>query len=837
MSPSVPTTNAPAGIAAVYADRFAQRGHDLVFMALNHTRIEGLAKPFDINDLERRRRGKSLGARCLLAAIIFLPQLDAQMLSGSIFGNVSDPSSAAIALASIKATRIETNEIRATVTDSAGTFVLEELQAGHYNIAIVHPGFDTFEANNVEVRYNAVVRINAELTIGQKEQKIDVAASAQLQADRADVRSDLTSRELLDVPQATRTYEGLLGTIPGVNPPTASTGGTNNPSRSMALEANGTSESATDVRIEGISALNPWVQFYSTAVPSLEAIQTVNIVTASSEASVTLAAGATVNVELKSGTNEFHGELYEYHEDNALKAKPFFLPSGQNNPKSIDNHVGATLGGPIVKNKLFFFASYEGDFLRSETGEFATVPTPAMIQGNFSQTGTTIYNPATGNSDGTGKTPFAGGMIPSGEIDPHIQKLLALIPAPNTAQFGANNNNYYGNLPTSYNLHKIDAKIDWNATDKLRLKGRTDIDPYLDTQVPIFGNVLGTSSGAGYPTPNQHGRISAATLSATYVVNPKFVIVGTWGFTKPLQYLIPIDDNQKYGSTVLGISGVNLGALPAAGGLPEFNPNGYTGYGYAYPYLKYDDSVSQYSADASLVKGTHTIRFGMNFSQQHMNHNEVAPDELNFSGGVTSLNGGPAPNQFSGFADFLLGLPNSWNNNVQPFGISQLRTFEYSFYLQDTWQVNKKLTLNYGTAWEYFPVPTHGDHGLELYNPATNVYEVCGYGGIPKDCGIQVAKDLFAPKFGFAYRPLGSFVIRGGFAWSPEQINMARDGIYNYPETLGYSATALNPYVAVGSLSQGIPTLSLPDLSHGIIPLVPGASFQTDPLDFHRGSV
>lgn len=834
---SVLITDASNRIGAIYADRFAQRGDDLVLVARDRTRMEASAKPSDIDHLTRRRRNKSVGVRCLLVAIIFLPQLNAQMLSGSIFGHVSDPSSAVISFASVKATRTETNEIRETLTDSAGNYALGELPAGRYNVSIVHPGFDPFQASNVEVRYNAVVRVNAELTIGQNEQRIDVAATVQLQTDRADVRSDLTSRELLELPQATRTYEGLLGTIPGVNPPTASTGGTNNPSRSMSLEANGTSESTTDVRIEGISALNPWVQFYSTAVPSLEAIQTVNIVTASSEANVTLAAGATVNVELKSGTNEFHGELYEYHEDNALQAKPFFLPSGQSNPKSIDNDVGATMGGPIVKNKLFFFSSYEGDFLRSDTGEFATVPTGAMIQRNFSQTGTTIYNPATGNPDGTGKTPFPGGMIPSSEIDSHIQKLLALIPAPNTSEFGANSNNYYNNLPTTYNLHKIDAKVDWNATDKLRLTGRTDIDPYLETQVPIFGSILGTSSGAGYPTPNQHGRISAGTLSATYVVSPKFVIVGTWGFTIPLQYLIPIDDNQKYGATVLGISGVNLGALPAAGGLPEFNPNGYTGYGYAYPYLKYDDSVSQYSADASLIKDTHTIKFGLNLSRQHMNHNEVVPDEFNFSGGVTSLNGGPAPNQFNGFADFLLGLPSSWDNNVQPFGISKLRTWEYSFYLQDTWQVNKKLTLNYGTAWEYFPVPTHGDHGLELYDSATNVYEVCGYGGIPKGCGIQVAKDLFAPRFGFAYRPVGSLVIRGGFAWSPEQINMARDGIYNYPETLGYSATALNPYVAVGSLNQGIPTLSLPNLSNGIIPLVPGASFQTDPLDFHRGSV
>lgn len=799
-----------------------------------------MVAPVHLGPLERRfatrRTARSVRVACLLV-IMLLPRLTAQMLSGSIVGNVSDPSNAAVPQASVTATRSATNETRETLTDSAGNYTVRELPPGRYTLLITHPGFGTFEAINVELTYNSVTRIDAALTIEKATQRTDVAAAAPLQTDKADVRADLTSREVVDLPQPTRTYEGLLGTVPGVHPPVASTGGTNNPSRSMSLEANGTSLSATDVRIEGISALNPWVQFYSTAVPSPEAIETVNIVTASSEADVTLAAGATVNVQLKSGTNEFHGEVYEYHEDNALKANPFFLPSGQSKPKSIDNDIGATAAGPILKNKIFFFASYEGDFLRSDTGEFATVPSAATIQGKFSQTGTNIYNPATGNPDGTGKIPFAGGIIPPAQINPHIQKLLALIPAPNTTQFGPNANNYYGNLPTSYNLHKIDAKVDWNVTPKFRITARTDIDPYLDTQVPIFGSILGTSSAAGYPTPNQHGSISAVTLSTSYIVNPRFVIVGTWGFTRALQYLVPIDDNQKYGADILGIAGVNLGALPAAGGLPQFNPNGYTGYGYAYPYLKYDDSVVPYSGDASVVKGAHTIKFGLDVSQQHMNHNEVVPDSFNFSGGVTALNGGPTPNQFNGFADFLLGLPNSWNNNVQPFGISELRTWEYSVYVQDIWQISRKVTVNYGTAWEYFPVPTHGDHGLEVYNPATNTYEVCGYGAVPKNCGIHVAKNLFAPRFGFAYRPVEGFVVRGGFAWSPEQINMARDGIYNYPETLGFSATALNPFSAVGSISQGIPTLSLPDLSHGIIPLPAGASFQTDPLNFHRGSV
>ena len=762
----------------------------------------------------------------------------AQVLYGSIVGNVLDASGAAVPGATVKVAQIATNETREATTNEVGLYTLLAVPAGTYKVSITKARFGDFVAENIEVRINTTVRVDAQLSVGARSESVEVTAQAAvLQTDRADVRQDVTSRQLLNLPQPTRTYQGLLALIPGVNPPAAQTGGTNDPIRSMSLEANGTSQTGTDVRIEGVSAVNPWVQFFSTTVPSIEAIETVDMVTGASQADQTLVGGAAINVQMKSGTNQFHGSAYEYHEDNALKARPFFLPAGQRKPKNINNDLGGTLGGPIIRNRLFFFASYEGEFTRSSVGQFGTVPTAAMLAGDFSQTGTTIYDPRTGNPDGSGKQPFQGNKIPDSLISPIVQKLLPLVPAPNTGQFGANANNFYGNVPTRYNLQKIDSKIDFNATSRLRITGRIDHDPYSTTQVPIFGPILGTSYDAHYPVADQHGNIFAFTGSATFVKSPAFVIDGSWGFTRSLQILVPIDGDVKYGSDKLGIPGVNLGPLPAGGGLPQFNISGYTGYGYSYPYLKYLDTVFQYSGNATWIKGTHNIKFGFNISQQHMNHNEVAPDSFSFSGGVTALNGGPQINQFNAYADFLLGLPSSWGNNVQLFGISRLRTWQHAVYVQDTWQASKRLTLTYGTAWEYFPVPTHGDYGLELYNPATNVYQVCGYGNIPKDCGISVSKTLFAPKVGFAYRPAGNWVLRGGYALSPEQINMARDGIYNYPETLGYSASQINPFVPVGKLSDGVPTLPPPDLSHGVLPIPSGIGFQTDPLKFHRGFV
>ena len=146
--------------------------------------------------------------------------------------------------------------------------------------------------------------------------------------------------------------------------------------------------------------------------------------------------------------------------------------------------------------------------------------------------------------------------------------------------------------------------------------------------------------------------------------------------------------------------------------------------------------------------------------------------------------------------------------------------------------------FSYGTGWEYYPVPTHGSHGLETYIPATNTYEVCGYGSIPKGCGIKVSDHLFTPRFGIAYRPKGALVLRAGYSLTNEQAISARDGIYNYPEILGYNASAVNPFVPVGTLTAGIPQTPAPDLSTGIISPIPsGINFQTVPLNFVRGYV
>ena len=432
-----------------------------------------------------------------------------------------------------------------------------------------------------------------------------------------------------------------------------------------------------------------------------------------------------------------------------------------------------------------------------------------------------------------------------------IEEALADFPPATTLPL-ASSTPYFQNLQLVFGaptrLQKWDTKFDWDATKKLRITGRYNYHPY---------NVLYPSSPAAVlfnlVAPHTYGHTSATTVAATYVVKPNFIIDGSWGYTRSVEFEVPPLSNVKYGASTLGIPGVNISDLPMGGGIPQFNFTTYTGLGYNYPYLNYNDPIFGYAANATLTKGTNNIRFGFLLNQQHMNHIENNPDFFTFAGGATALKGGAAISQFNSFADFLLGLTNGTEssnftnntveNSYQAFGSSKLNALQYSFYLMNTQQIGRNLTVSYGSSWSFYPVPTHGNYGLENLrgnyvptNLSFDQYEVCGYGGIPKNCGIKTQKGLLGPHVGVAYRTTPSLVIRAGFSIDIEQFNIGRDTIYNYPEQASYTAftTGYTPY---GSLATGIPVLPVPDYKNGVIPLPTGASFYALPQNIQRGYI
>jgi hypothetical protein len=768
---------------------------------------------------------------------------EAQLVFGQIVGNVTDPSGGAVPAATVKITWNETNETREAKTTDTGSYTLSTVHTGTYTVAVTKEGFKTYTAQNVLVSAGSEVRVDASLQVGAQTQTIEVTAqSAELQTDHVEVHSEFTSTQLADLPQPSRMFENLVTLAPGIVPVGLSGGGNNNPSKSVSVEANGTSNYGTAVLIDGVEATNPWVQSNATYAPSTEAIEMVNVVTGSSSSDTGLTQGASIQVQTKSGSNTLHGEVYEYFVTDKFEARPFFLAANQQIPKLVESDYGATSGGRIIKNKLFWFGSYERDIIKQGADSLTTIPTQAMITGNMSgdlALGTTgqLYNPYSSSYTAAGiptsaRAPFAGDIIPPSLLSPPSLKLVALLPQPNEISASATtpSNNYYINVPSSNSLQHIDTKFDWVATSKWKLTGRYGFMPYLITQPSDFGPIV-----QGGPNTYQGGHTTAVAIASTYILSPTTVIDTNWGYTFAHMILDP--QTQNLGSQYLGIPGVNLGTLPHSGGMPQFSIPNFTGYGYNYSPLQYDDPVFQYIANVTKIKGRHNMKFGTNISQQHMNHFEVAPTSISFNGDATvcstacasTLN--TAANAYNDYSDFMLGLPQSFTNSLEPDPHITLRTWEYSLYFQDQWNISKRLSLTLGSRWEYYPVPGRApsaaqpSNGIEAYNFTTNTFELCGIAPNNDSCGITVQKDEFAPRIGVAYRPTERLVIRAGYSLSPEQQNMFRDGIYTYPVRLDLSESGNSVYDPITNLVTGFPIQPAPTIVNGGVPMPFGASF------------
>ena len=280
-----------------------------------------------------------------------------QDLFGSLIGNVTDPSHAAIGGASVRITNAGTGEVRATQTSSSGLYSFPSISTGRYTVEIGMQGFETVKQQDIAIRNGDAVRIDVVLPVGTKAEAVDVTSESEvLQTEGADIRAEIVSKTLQDTPLPPgRNFQNLLVTVPGITPPINSNSVSANPARSLAYMANGASRSGNVMTIDGASVESTWLQQVSSYVPGLEAIEVVNVASNSYDAAQGFAGGAAVNVQVKSGTNQIHGSAFEYNFNNAMIAHPFFLPAGQPNPKSIVNDFGGTLGGRLSEIACFTF--------------------------------------------------------------------------------------------------------------------------------------------------------------------------------------------------------------------------------------------------------------------------------------------------------------------------------------------------------------------------------------------------------------------------------------------------------------------------------------------------
>ncbi|MBS1787913.1 MAG: TonB-dependent receptor [Acidobacteria bacterium] len=765
----------------------------------------------------------------------------AQVLYGSIVGNVKDKSDAVVSGATVKITHRETNKSRETLTNQDGSFNFPTVQTGIYDVVVSRQGFKTYTRSNVDVTLNSLTRADIQLEVGQVSETISVTADAALlQTDRAEVRSELTSQTLLNVPiPPGRNYQQLLRALPGITPPNNAHSVPTNPSRALQYNVNGTTSSSNNVRIDGASQYNLFLPHVTAYVPSLEAIETVNVVTNNFDAEQGLAGGAAINVQIKSGTNNLHGSAFEYHDDNHTKARPWNLTPingvAQDKPKRVYNQFGGTLGGPIIKDRLFYFASYEGTNDRQLGARLLTLPTAEMRNGDLSGGGLGIYDPATGNAIGQNRTAFTGGIIPSNRIDPISKLILKDLPLPNRAGY---TNNFYATAPYSFDRKTVDAKVNYNVNEKLTTYGRFSFLNYKQLNPGALGPLDGVGTAPqGGNTGVGSGNTYGMTVAGVYTVNPNFVIDANVGYTKQGTSSEQGFLDQKIGLDVLKIPGTN-GARDFENGWPRFAISGFANLGVQDAFMPYTRNDPQwvYVTNFNWTKRNHNIRFGMDIARQTLNHlqaewngggtAEPGSGGFVFGQGPTQLCNTPNSagtacssftqgNQFNSFATFLLGNYTSAGRTylVQPPIIFKSRA--YSFYVRDGWQVNQKLTLTLGTRYEYYPMPQREDRGIERYDFATNTMLVCGVGSVPKDCGVKLSKKLFSPRLGIAYRINDSFVVRTGYGLTYDPISLARTFRTNYPMLLAFNVVAPNSAAPAGLLKDGIPATPLVPITDG----------------------
>ena len=811
----------------------------------------------------------------------------AQVLYGSLVGNITDPNGAVVPGAAVTATDQNTGVAKTTTSDPGGSYQFIDLQPGSYSVKISLSGFKTSERRDIPVALNNVTRTDIRLEVGDVRQEVTISGEAPvLQTDRAETHAEVSSIELENLPVPLgRNYQQLYRTLPGFSPPFNSHSVPTNPSRSLEFHVNGTSDDQNNTRIDGVSSTTVQLPHIVSYIPALESIQEVNVVTSSYDAEQGLAGGSAINVQIKSGTNEVHGSAFEYHSDQHLKALPESFPSGQSEkPKLVYNQFGATVGGPIKKDKLFYFVSYEGSYDHRNVQRKVTVPTDAMKAGDFSQflPDIVIYNPYT---DATGSTladpgsrlpmtapgdprcntasnPSCENIIPASLLNTPsaliAQKINALWPEPNLPGL---KNNFFASGGFAFNRNTIDSKVNWNVNNKMNVFGRFSFLHYTDFTPTVFGTaLLGRPIGGSSNPGHGHGETYSSTFGGTYTFTPTFILDAYFGFTKQGTNSEQVGLGQNVGLDVLGIPGTN-GTRKFESGWPEFDFN--TGNDFAtggvntnfMPYYRHDPQY-QYVANLNWVHGRHNVRFGGDIYRQGLNQTQAewigggtfygSQGGFDFGRHVTALcqdppdcTTGSAANRANSYASFLLGLPDQASKSLQFPDVFTIRSMLYSAYIRDRWNVTPSLTLNYGVRWEYFPYPTRTNRGLERYDPTTNNVLICGMGQVPSGCGTEISKKRFSPRLGIAWRATNTFVVRAGYGMTNdpyEGLELMRN---NYPVMEPFGIQTPNDFIPATTLTKGIPSLppapTIP--SSGILALPLNVGFEGQPKNLHRGYI
>ena len=776
----------------------------------------------------------------------------AQAVKGSLLGNVADEAGLAIPGATVTITETGTNISYTAVTNDSGFYVFSNLKDGTYRVTGELTGFKKSIRDGVVVPVNATVRVDLKLEIGALEESVTVVGeSPLLQTDRADTGRLIEAVHLQEVPLGlNRNFQGMMITVPGALRLQRPHSDFFNAQDSMSANVNGQSRLANNVQIEGIDD-NHRTGLLTTLIPSAEAIQTVNISTSAYDAEFGRAGGAITNVTLKSGTNDFKGSVFAFGNNEATNAPGYFTHT---KPPGDYLQSGFTLGGPLQRNRLFFFGDYQ--HIRDNAGRTtrAIIPPTAYRLGDFSASPTRIYDPATGNPDGTGRTPFLNNVIPTDRISPIAKAILSHLPQANiTATPGQPNYQIdYARVKTT---DSFDSKVNAQFSQSDQLSARFSFLRPVLTDPAAYGEFgdskAGSPSGAGF---------AGTGTDTTYSTGVNYT--RTWSDTLVMEARAGLNyfHNQALTSgnglktaEELGIRGANIDEWTSGMTQIDFG----TGLSLSSPMVGFSGSLPWDRSERTVevanvftkIAGNHTIKFGEDFRHTRdfllqTQDNGGPRGQFQFRAAQTAIPGDAAATGgfANAFASFLLDVPSTVQRDLKVTDPG-VRFWAFFTFVQDKWAVTPKVTLDLGLRHEYY-TPFIGlvdQGGLSNYDPATNTLQVAGYGNVSQSVGVQKYWKNFGPRAGVSYRLNDRTVLRGGYGVStlPFPDNSY---VYNFPVKQNNVFTAPNNFAAAGSMANGFPQpvfVQIP--SNGLIdastPALRNASYFHVKPDMHEGSL
>jgi hypothetical protein len=769
----------------------------------------------------------------------------AQAVSGTMLGSIADQGGLGMPGVTVTITETSTNISLTATTNDSGFYTFPSLKDGTYKVVAELSGFKRVVRDGIIVPVNTTIRVDLKMEVGALEESITVVGQSPiLQTDRTDTGRIIESKMVSDLPLTfNRNFQSVLITVPGTTRPHREHSAFFNSQDSLSVEVNGQPRMANNTLLEGLDN-NHKTGLLQVIIPAADALETVSVSTSNYDAEFGRSGGAVMNVTLKSGTNQLRGTGFVFGNTDATNASDYFTHLVA--PTKFLNS-GFTLGGPIVRNKFFFFGDYQRTLDNFGYVVRAIVPTMAMRNGDFSAVTQRIYDPFTGDVGGNNRVAFPGNVVPANRISPIAQKLIGFIPEPNIAGAPIGQNNYQKAQTREKTTDGFDMKFTVSAGAKDQFSYRVSFMRPVVYDPGPFG-LYGGPANDGFAGTGTNKSVSTA---------------GTWTRAFSSSTLLDVRGGLNYyhnvalaeaaglkTSTDVGIPGANLDDYTS--GLSRFEIGGYTNptLGFS-PSLPWDRSEKTWNVATTLtkLKATHTIKMGGEWRKNTdllLQTQDAGGSRgrfiFNASGTGSPAEAASLAGIANSFASFLLDWPNGVARDLKVIDEPGTKHWAIAGFVHDKWQARQNVTVDLGLRWEYYN-PLEGIEGkgtLANYDPATNTIRVAGYGTTTNAVNVKKNFKNWAPRTGVSWRLNDKSVVRAGYGASAIPFPDNRYA-FTFPVKQNYSGSVANGFQRAGTMAAGFPAPVLSVLpADGVIPATGSllnSTFDVIPPGLHEATL